>query len=55
MLVLLQEHEGKEVDSITKLHLDMADALNWLGHYWRKEGDKVTVRCGIQHADPDNA
>jgi hypothetical protein len=43
--------EGKEGDSVTKLHLDMTDAVNICLHAQYRPEEKVTVRCGDEEAD----
>lgn len=50
---LYQEHDtGKELDSVTKLHQDMSDAVNKLMHCWMALGEKASVRHGTQLAQP---
>jgi hypothetical protein len=43
--------EGKEGDSVTKLHLDMTDAVNICLHAQYAPGEQVVVRCGDAEAD----
>lgn len=43
-----QEH-ASEGDSVTKLHVDLSDAVNVLVHM---EGQSTLVRCGSTPADP---
>ena len=48
----LEEHEG-EGDSVTKLHLDLSDAVNQLCHAQRLPGEpEPHVRCGAEPVDP---
>ena len=48
----LDEREG-EGDSVTKLHLDLSDAVNQLCHAQRLPGEpEPHVRCGAEPVDP---
>ncbi len=48
----LEEREG-EGDSVTKLHLDLSDAVNQLCHAQRLPGElEPHVRCGAEPVDP---
>ena len=47
----LEEREG-EGDSVTKLHLDLSDAVNQLCHAQRLPGEpEPHVRCGAEPVD----
>ena len=48
----LEEREG-EGDSVTKLHLDLSDAVNQLCHAQRLPGEpEPHVRCGAEPVEP---
>jgi lysine-specific demethylase 3 len=47
---LEEGRQGKEGDSVTKLHLDMTDAVNICLHAQYGPGEEVAVRCGDQEA-----
>ena len=47
----MEEHEG-EGDSVTKLHLDLSDAVNQLCHAQRLPSEpEPHVRCGAEPVD----
>lgn len=52
-IIMFQEHQMVEYDSITKLHEDMCDALNILMHCYYEAWEQIKVRCGYDLASPE--
>jgi hypothetical protein len=43
---------GREGDSVTKVHQDMSDAVNWMAHCQLRDGEGSVARCGLQTVQP---